>query len=375
MKIFNWGCAFTGCLLGVSLLVTGCSADQTADVKLNKNTIETSDRREVQSPPAQNPSLEPPALLKQVNKVSVITQDGSEVSIDTESFVAEVQELFAALTQSDQSVSNFDYTVVLWTKQDQPLVMQVGENGVKLGDTYYRGKTIPLLNHIIKNFVGNNYFRDLQVDRIMISARDLGQTKQLNGEQVEYITNTLQKAQYIQDQPRLKDPLFPYYVLELDIGGKQIVEVDVISPTLMSVKLGKEGSYYQLQDSIFGPLKEEIPLIDFSQRNIKYLFKASQMKITDQSNQLPKSEMIIGENGTDPLEVKSITHYFARLLSSGSLEDMDFSGQSPSIVLQFMTDGRNVPVEVFADGFIFMENTYSRAGILEDIVGRIMENF
>ncbi|MBO8171033.1 MAG: hypothetical protein H0Z33_03970 [Bacillaceae bacterium] len=374
MRRGSRGYALVLSLFGIALFVSGCSNDTADDQNVSKNTVQETAEIETVTESSSS-SGDMASLLQDVKKITIISMDGSEINVELDPFITDIQDLLPTLQKSDKTLSTFDYTVVFWNQQDDPVVMQVGENGVKLGDTYYTGSTVTLLMDLVENYAGNHFFDNLQIDRIMISARDLGQTKQFSGEDVRVITQSLQNARFIQEPPRIQDPLYPYYVLELDVGGKQIIEVELISPTLLSVDLGEKRSYYQLKESLYGPLKKQIPLMDYSPGHIKYLFKSSEIKLIDMAEMLPKAEILVGGEGTDPLEVRSITHFFVRLLSTGEPADINLNKNSPSMMLQFKINDTIIPVAVYPDGFIYKNQAYEREGIQQAIVDRVMENF
>lgn len=374
MKFRKWDYALAGCLLGLALF-SGCSNDgnrESLDTVKEAKTAKVAElERTTQS------SSEISALLKDVLRVSIITPDGTEIHIANAPFLDELNREFAGMIRSEQAISNFAYTVVLYTKSDEPVVMQVGEEGVRVRETFYQGEAVPAVVDLVKNAVGSYYFANMQIDRIMISAQDLDRSTQLEGKLVNKFSDTLKTAQYIKEKPRLKDPLFPFYIMEMDIGGKQIVEARILSPTLLSVDSGGVDLFFQLKDSIFGLLKQEIPLIDYSDWHIKSLFNANQVSLVDHDGILPQQKTDLVNAASDPLETKGITHFFARLLSQGEPDNtgLDFSQKSPSLELQFFVDHKKVGVEVYSDGFIYRNVPYKKPGILRDIMARMEEDF
>lgn len=373
LKNTLWGSAFLGIMLLFSMMVSGCTDENAAGEQepLSKNIVQDQDGNQTGS----DLMVTSRYLFEanEVDRLTIITEDGSEINLDKEPFLTEMLGIMDTLTTTETHSTSFDYTIVLWTIHDEPVVMQVGKDVLKIGDTYYEGNTMVLLNDLVKKYAGNFYFQELNIDRIMISARDLGKTKQLSGESLQNMIETLRNARYLEEPPRLRDPLFPYYVLELDIGGKQIVEVDVLSPTLLSVAYGEERSYYQLEDSLFGSLKEQISLVDYSPHHVKYLYKTNELKLIDQGDYLPMGEIVLGGEDTDPLEMKALTHAFVRMLSQGEKDSNVSLEEQPSLMLLFQVNDERLQVPVYRNGFIYRQQPYAREGIFNDILNHIKE--
>ncbi len=375
LKKTLWGSALLGIMLALTSFVSGCSDDDSATNQmepLSKNTVQ-----DQKGDLSGNEAMSSRFLFdaNEVDRLTIITEDGSEINLEKEPLLTEMLGIMDTLTTSATPSTSFDYTIVLWTVHDEPVVMQIGKDVLKVGDTYYEGNTMVLLNDLVKKYAGNLYLKELNIDRVMISARDLGKTKQLSGESFLNMIEILRNAQYLEKPPRLRDPLFPYYVLELDIGGKQIVEVDVLSPTLLSVAYGEEHSYYQLNDSIFGSLKEQISLIDYTPHHVKYLFKTNELRIVDLGDSLPVGEIVLAGEDTDPLEMKALTHSFVRMLSEGKRNSGVSLEEKPSLMLLFQVNDEKLQVPVFRNGFIYRQQLYEREGIFDDILNHIKEKY
>ncbi|GAB7388202.1 hypothetical protein BSNK01_20390 [Bacillaceae bacterium] len=360
------------CLVLSGSLVSGCSTQETWKRETLAQDGNKTAKLSGQTISAEKDVVRLRERMQEADKLSVLTEDGGEIALDKEQFLKAFAESFPSLQKGGEPTARFEYTLVLWEEGKEPLVMQIGKEGIAVEGQYFHGTTVSDVSQFVRKAIADQLLKALPIDRIVLTAKDLNRSRQLSKTDVSRIRQVLAQAQYIEEEnPRIKDPLFPNYFLEFADGGKELVQVNVISPTLLSLRFGEKQFYYQLQDSIFSLLKETIPIIDYSPGHLKYLFKADQLVISDKRPGFAHETYEIAEKGDGALQAKAITHYLARLLSAGREEGANGAKGEVKMILTFYVDDVPRRVQVFEDHFTYLGKDYYKARIAEAIAERI----
>jgi hypothetical protein len=318
----------------------------------------------------------PEAIIKNLISVSVMTDNGTEITINKEKFVETFLPFYETWEMVDKaSANNYEYSIILRSSIDHPVVLQVGSKEMKWDQTSYVGDDMGEFTRFIREAAAKNFLKQLEAYQLMVTAKDLGQTKSLGAEESDQILKIIQSASYTHGKPRLNYPLYPYYVIELDVGGKNIVKVDVISPTLLAVQSGEDRLYYQTEDSLFSPLKEAVSLVDYSAANMKYLFKATDMLVVDHSRLYQDKRLILNRDKINSFEAKSIIHNFVRSLieSQDKGKNSDNSTDEPIYTLKFEVADQEERVYIFKNHFVYHQQTFVKPGIAAEIESNLDE--
>jgi hypothetical protein len=307
-------------------------------------------------------------LTIQFSKVSLISQEGMEVVLDPSLFQKQWDDYTE--TVKEESTVHYDhiYTVVAWDKESQPYVIQVSERGIKVGQNYYIGENMDHFVQWMKRYIGLEYLKSLSMERMTLQANDIGMKKQIPAEHAFEIYELIQTSTLVKGKARIDSPLYPYYQIDVEYSGKDFLQLDVLSPTLLSFRDGSDRWYYQLSDSIFSHLTDVISITDFSKKHLKHLFEADEM-IARERDKIVK----VGKQFNDSLKAESVIHKTTRFLSAGEVlsrsEKVDQQGnegkveaseeQVDPLVLQFyFADKSTTQIFVYDDYFWFNEQAF-----------------
>jgi hypothetical protein len=310
-------------------------------------------------------------LTIQFSKVSLISQEGMEVILDPALFQKEWDDYTESVNDTSTTPYDYIYTVVAWDKRNQPYVIQVSESGIKVGKNYFVGDNISHFVQWMKRSIGQEYLKSISMERMTLQANDIGMKKQIPEEHATEIYELIQTATLVKGKARIDSPLYPYYQIDVEFSGKDFLQLDVLSPSLLSFQDGSDRWYYQLNDSVFSYLTKVIPITDFTSQHLKHLYEADEM-IARQNNSIVK----ISEQFDDALMAESTIHKTSRLLSQAvTLEnregmendkgnDNDGKAENPEekvdeLLLQFyFSDKSTVKIVVYDDYFLFNEKSF-----------------
>lgn len=152
------------------------------------------------------------------------------------------------------------------------------------------------------------------MEHMSLQAIDIGMKKQIPDEHASEIYELIQTSTLVKGKARIDSPLYPYYQIDVEFSGKDFLQLDVLSPTLLSFEDGSDRWYYQLNDSIFSHLTDVISITDFSKQHVKHLFEADEM-IAREKDTIVK----VSEQFDDSLKAESVIHKTTRVLSNGEL--------------------------------------------------------
>ncbi|RXT15101.1 hypothetical protein [Ammoniphilus sp. CFH 90114] len=313
------------------------------------------------------------AIINNLKQITVITKEGWEVEIDKLSFANSFRKNPFKVKSTDP-LSSMNYTVLIWSKSDEPSVLSVSSRGVEWNHDFYSNEEAIQFANYIREAVGQNFLKQLVMDRMMLSSNDLEQVKRLSDEKMAAFSDILRSSQFISGKPRLTYPLFPYYSLEIDAGGKEIVPVEILSPTLISVIQGDDKLYFQTEDSLLSALKDEIGMVDYSESHPKFLFKAKDVRVIEQSIPYNEQHYVMNKDKIDRFEATSLLHVLVRELSKGKRTDGEQDKvHKPQLTLEFVMEKDVRSVFIYDDFYIYQGRTFSKPDILKHLRNYIFE--
>ncbi|MFD2371280.1 hypothetical protein ACFSO0_15255 [Brevibacillus sp. GCM10020057] len=285
------------CLLTIvvaCMVVTGCAQNTKITEADMKNRIETE--------------------LDTVERVSVMSTDGQEVSLDLRLFLSELHGQGKDLQLSDEPLKQEDvkFTLVLYRKQLAPLVVSVGEKASQFGESTYRGPGAITFYQWIHRLTGKGLMA-LQEDSILLNADDLSESRTLSLEEAGYIQKVLREAVPESDKNEDQQPLYPHYRLRIN-SGERPMEVTVLTPTLISVPFGRDTHYFQVDGTLFSRLTEYLVPREMTSDPIEKLFKATNIRV-DASGQMPVDNIDL--DVTQSTVEQGLAHQTVRLLKTG----------------------------------------------------------
>lgn len=302
------------------------------------------------------------SLLIHFSKVSLISQEGKEVEVDPNLF-QEKWDLFT-LSVDEAAPSSFDhmYTVVAWDIHNQPYVIQVSKNELKVGHYYFTGERISQFILWMKQRIGGQYLSTLSMDRMTLQANDIGVKSQIPDEKAVEIYEQIQTATLIKGNAPIDTPLYPYYQLVVEYSGKDFLNIDVLSPTLISLHDGLDRWYFELNSSIFSSITSVIPVTDYSKNHIKHLFNAEDLNIQDFDHILNLSK-----HYDDALKEKAAIHHITRILSDGKPSANEEVGEVLQTMEFIFSDNTTTQLIVYDDYFMFNNELHILKGVREKI--------
>lgn len=313
-------------------------------------------------------------MVNNFKHVSVITSEGWEVTIDHKR-LADSFSKTPLKAKSSSPPGAFNYTVLIWSSSNEPNVLLINPKGVQWDNEYYDNKEAAALAAFVREAVTQSFFEQLNMDRMMLRSKDMDRTKRLPDDKMLQLTQLLREAQYISGKPRLIYPLYPSYSLEIDAGGKEIVAVDIVSPTLFSVTLGGDKLFFQSDHSLLPPLKDEMSTIDYTKQHPKYLFRAKDIGVVDQSIPYQVESFRINQDKVNRFEAKSLIHELVREIAKAEKNDEPVNkNRVPQLTLEFVLDDRVMSVYIYTDYFVYHDAVYTRQGILGQIQKYVFED-
>lgn len=225
------------------------------------------------------------AELGAVEKVTVMSTDGQEVTLDQSVFFSEMENQGKNWEVSAEPLKQEDvrFTLVLYQSKAAPLVVSVGETASQYGDITYRGNSASQFYRWLHRQIGQGLINQ-PVESVQLSADDLGQTKMLREDEMQAVREVLAKAvpQVEEKQLTRQFPLHPYYRMRIHTGEKPL-EVTVLTPTLFSVPFGRETHYFHVEGALFSRLTSWLPPREHKEDPFEKLFKATQLRIEPQN--------------------------------------------------------------------------------------------
>jgi|GEM_PF-6757052 len=353
----------------IQVLLGGCS---TVEVSESSSFVEQ-ERENIQV----NIPSEDLFNIHSFKKVLLISPSGKEVNLDPIKFKNFWSTYFSSVTKT--SVQSFEqrHTLIIWDEQNQPSVVHVSDNFIKVGQDFYTHSNQDLLTTWIEEELGEHFFQNLHVHRMSLSAKDISSlSRNVQEKHVEDIMRLLVKAALVSGERRIDAPLFPAYELYLETSDGSSPMIRVLSPTLIQVQDDQYTWFYQLDDSLFKTLTLEIPIPKYSYSPITKLFQANDLLL-----RIGEEEIAWDPNQVDTIQKIAKIHQVVRLLSEGTeiteaIEMLDKQDAAKKeVILEFMEEKKAhaIPVEIVdQDYFIINEKLFLLRNIrkrLQDILG------
>jgi hypothetical protein len=321
----------------VSLFVAGCSSEVS-----DRNASELKKRIE--------------AEIGVIEKGSVLSTDGQEVSLDLQTFLNDLQGHGKELQLSDTPLQREDvrYTLILHRKSVAPLVIEVGEQASQFGDQTYRGSGAVNFYRWVRQQAGKRLLPQ-SVRSIELTAVDFAYTLPLKQREAEAVWQLLKSAETVDMMEQKQYPLYPYYRLKLE--GERTVEATVLTPTLLSVPFGKETHYYRIPGSLFSLLTEWLPPQKAISDPFEPLFKATHIRIEPLKDARVEAQTRkISETTVE----QALAHQLVRLLKDGTLQDgQRAQPQQARFRLTFFGNGTESSLYVFDRYFLYDGRVYT----------------
>lgn len=346
--------------IGVFTLLVACSPT-TIQKQFQKDAQDTLNY--------QNELVEEAALPSSslaISKLSLISEKGVEIEFDPQLF-EEKWELIYPKLQEDQleSGGKLLYTAIGWNKESQPVVFQMYSSGLKIGSNFFSGEAYQSFVQWVSEYIGLHYFEALTMERMTLQALDIGMKAQISDEKAAFLYEHITDAVLQKGEVRITSPLYPYYQLDVEYGGKDYVSIDLISPTLIALEDGHDRWYFQLSQSLFAELTEVIPLQDYSIQHIKHLYQAEGLVLEYEGRKVDLQQAV-----DDQLKIKAYIHDIARTLARSQSRGMEelVEPQEKHAVLTFIFANQETQtVQLYEDYFIYHHRLYDLAKVDEKI--------
>ncbi len=333
-------------VLLVSLLMTGCSDPSGRPLSDMKKRMDVE--------------------VGAVQKAAVLSTDGQEVPLDPTVFLNDLPAQGKELEVSDAPLRREDvrYTLILYRKVEAPLVLEVGEQAVQFGDKTYRGDGTERFYRWIRQLTGKALLQST-VRSGELSAKDVARSLSLPEQEAVSLWQILQTSEYLDALEEKQYPLYPHYRVKMDTGSG-VVEVTVLTPTIVSIPFGKETHFYRTHSSLFSTITEWLPPHEAGTDPFEALFRASDIRIdpvTDRS--IPQ----IQRKMTDSTVDQAISHQCIRLLKSGILQRKQTRlPRQEQYRISFGIGNSEKVVRMYEDHFVLDGNVYSHTGIHRHIL-------
>ncbi len=351
--------------LFIVLVLSGCATSQTEapiadDQIINKNNVKVIG---VATQAAENKSVID--LLQQVKKISVITPEGSELELTNSFWKNQILHKLDQLTESKRLNQSYSFTLILRTETESPLLMQVSNESMTIGDTTYISEILPQMVLDIRGAIGKQLIANLAMEQFSVFMLDVASYPlDFATEDVDELRKVIESATFIHESTDLKFPLFPHYVVQILDGDKSVVHLDIIGNNIISIPYGKEQSfYYHLSENLYARFYRILPPFDFLDDNPKSLFNATAIKIIEKDHE----PIQFGQEGMVDTVADSVTDSFVRLLVDGNkLVTMD-DEQAELFRLSFMGSDQKREVIIYADGYTYRGHFYQSLHIGDKI--------
>jgi len=308
--------------------------------------------------------------LGTVERVTVMSTEGQEVSLDLPVFLSELQSQGKDLQQSSDALKQEDVriTLVLYRKQLAPLVVSVGEKASQFGESTYRGPGAITFYQWIHRLTGKGLMT-LQEDSILLSADDLSQSRELPQAETGYIRKVLSEAVPEGDSNEKQEPLYPHYRLRME-SAERPLEVTVLTPTLISVPFGRDTHYFHVDGTMFSRLTEYLVPKEKANDPIEKLFKATMIRVQ------ASGPMKVGEVDLDVTQStveQGLAHQAVRMLKTGVLLEKPPQQAGPEQYrLQFQVSGEERTV-IFYSLYFRIDDRWYAHNQLQMAIWKVIE--
>jgi hypothetical protein len=363
---------FLGVGVSLSCLLAGCSytkSDDTAVINETTTKLLTSAQEEHEKILEFGSVTE---RLDRIHKVSLISPDGTEISLDTGPWFEKIKTDLQSLRPIQTTIHNYDYTMVLWPDEGIPFILQIGEESIQIGDQTYSLEAMQDFISTIQNEIGINFFSNLMIDQINIFSLDVANGPiELESTEFAALKELLMGAEYQERKPDIPFPLFPRYVVQVMDGGKSVINLEVISSNLIAFPYGNQYIYFKVEENLYDRFFALLPPLDYLDENPKSLFYANAITIKTKDEE---KEIRIGKRGMSSPQADSICDYFARLLIAGTVQEDKPAGDEVAAI-RFIFADQEREVRIYEDGYFYASNYYELPGIGKRVTDDISEIF
>ena len=308
--------------------------------------------------------------LGTVEKVSVLSTDGTELPLELRDFSHEIAERAAPLQRAATPLApdQVKFTLIVHRADLAPLVIEVGSKVSQVGEVAYAGEGAEALYQWTREEIGQSLFHHEGVYAIQLTAADQGRTYTLSQEESSFVWKSLQAATYQHKLEQLSYPLYPAYQLELDLG-ERVLDVAVLTPGLLSVRFGDEVLHYRVTGELFSKLTEWLPPHDQTEGDpLNTLFKATKVQITGTDKSGHAQTWVIGES----IEEQGRAHQLVRLLKQATpLKQPPALPEKPLFTLAFQLPGGEQRIDLYEKWFTYNGRIYEQAAI-SDYIQRLI---
>ncbi|MFS0553033.1 hypothetical protein [Brevibacillus sp. 179-C9.3 HS] len=302
--------------------------------------------------------------LGAVEKVTVMSTDGQEVLLDLRSFMQELSGQGQDLQISSEPLRQEDvrFTLVLYRKQQAPLVVTVGELASEFGGHTYRGAGASYFYQWVNKLTGKGVLSQ-KINSVRLAAEDLGQARVLSEIETENIRKVLGSAVPEGESGKKQYPLYPNYRMKMNSADKPL-EVAILTPTLIAVPYGRETYYFHVDGSLFSQLTEWLPPSNNNEDAIGQLFKTTHIRIAA-NGEMPvqNTEMDVTQTTIE----QGIAHQSVRLLKNADpLQGSPKAPGSKQFELHFLVNDTEQIIEIYPNYFKYDQTWYIHDELAEN---------
>ncbi|NGQ93992.1 hypothetical protein G3578_02250 [Brevibacillus sp. SYP-B805] len=293
--------------------------------------------------------------LEAIEKVSVLSTDGKEVTLNLPVFLEELGQQDKDLQRVEEPLQNRDlrYTLIVRRRGEAPLVVEVGKEASQIGNVSYSGKGAGGFYRWIRKLTAEAILA-APVQAVEASAGDLDRSLALDGRQSAEIASLLRTAKYHPGEEQKRYPVYPDYRLKLDNGG-QMIEVSLLTPTMFAVKWGNETLYYDGSSQLFSRLTEWLPPHSTALNPIAPLFKAMECRLYPGSAAQVKHQVWKVDRS---IENQAILHQMIRLLHQGIPSNQPAAAGKELYTVVFVVGGVPHTLKMYDSTFVLDGQRY-----------------
>ncbi|UFJ42111.1 hypothetical protein LOK74_06330 [Brevibacillus humidisoli] len=302
--------------------------------------------------------------LGTVEKVSVLSTDGTEIPLDLQEFSTKIVEQGKPLQRAETplAASDVKFTLIVYRTDLAPLVIEVGTKSSQLGDFAYSGEGAEAFYQWTRRMIGQSLFTHEGAYTMLLTADDQGSTHPLSQEESAFVWKSLQEAKYQEKLEQVVYPLYPYYRLKLDVGDR-VLDATVLTPSLLSVRFGNEVLYYRVPGALFSQLTEWIPPHPIETDTFDALFKATKVQISA-SDKNGEASWVIAES----IEGQGRAHQLVRLFKQGTLTNQPVQlPKQPVYTLEFQLQDSKERIDLNDKWFTYKGSIYAHRMIIDNV--------
>lgn len=341
------------------LLLSGC---------FSKKAEETGNSNIIEHPKIDESVEKTYDFLNLMNAQQILISDpqGNSVSVRDVQATQSIVQYFTDLL-SDDSPTDYMYSLVAWQNGD-PYVVQMSPTGIKVNEQAYTyqnkqngEKAIVALEEVLTKY----YWEIIvDVDRIYVNADDIMKTISVDDSEISTIVGIIKNSTYHNDG-RTYNPLYPNYSIELSIGGKAQLEVQLLNSQVLGAKIGEKWFLYTVSKDLWTIIERQVPIPSYDINDIFYLFRSEGLSVkSNNKNWELRSENDKYSENDEYLE--GFRDAITRELLVAMPSDDPF--QDEAMQLTYYVQGTEITVHVGEQGFVYQGQHYRSNDILKRII-------